>query len=181
MKNAIITFILRSFLGKNSANLARRITTWIGGLLLSSVIFTGAIDAAIDIDPDFNPITEEEIDDGLTVGELIRALIGFALFQGSRVMSYLRGRNWDWAAEWVGIFIGRSLPSFFRALMTLTSSALVYVGITESAEGLPGVPLVDIIVGIIAFLIAGISSYLQDSKVNPVATSPKANTVPVVD
>jgi hypothetical protein len=176
MKGKLAFKIIQYVVGKNSAHIARKLQTFIGGLLLSSALFTGVIDPDIAGNLDgYNPLTPGEISDGLTGGELIRAVLGFILIWASRIMSFLRARNLDWAAEWAGLLIGRSIHSLGRALFVVYASMLAYLGINEDPEG--AISLERILAAAIAFAMAGIYSSLQDEKDNPKDTSPAGNTI----
>lgn len=177
MKNQIIIKIIQFVIGKNSAHIARKLSTWIGGFLLASIALP--IDPGIPMEG-FEGLTPEEINDGLTMGELFRGMIGFAMFGASRAMSFFRARKLDWLAEWFGLLIGRSVHSLYRALLTVTSSFLLWAGFNGGTgeEGLLASPLANIIAGLIAFLIAGIYSSLQDGKQNPVEVNGEVKSPP---
>lgn len=178
--NPIVLKIIQHIVGKNSAHIARKISTWIGGLLMVSVAYP--IDPAIATEG-FENLTPAEINDGLTMGELFRGIIGFAMFGASRAMSFLRARNLDWLAKWFGLLVGRSVHSLLRALLTVTSSFFVWIGFNGGTEeGLLASPVTNIIGGIITLLATGLYSSIQDSRKNPVARngvvlSPPANQV----
>lgn len=176
MKSQIALKIIRYVIGKNAAHIARKLQTFIGGLLVSSSLFTGTIDAGLAENLEgYNPLTPGEINDGLTGGELIRVVLGFILIWASRIMSYLRARNLDWAAEWAGLIVGRSIHSLGRALFVVYASMLAWLGLNEDPNG--AISLERIIAAAIAFGVAGIYSSLQDGKDNPVESSPSGNTI----
>jgi len=172
-KGKLAVAVLQWVVGKNSAHIARKIQTFIGGFLLSSALFKpGSIDGAIELEG-YTPLIPAEISDGLTTGETMRAIIGFILIWASRVISYLRARNLDWAAEWVGLLIGRSVHSLARALMTVYAAMLGYLGI----QGDQGMDLEKLLTAAIVLVVNGIYSKWQDEQANPIEGSPARNTV----
>lgn len=173
-KMNIAISVLRFIIGKNSFHIARKIQTFLGGLLMSSVLFTGEIDPSLAENAGhfIEPVTQAEIKDGLTLGEVMRVVAGFALWWGSRIISYFRARNRDVVAKFAGIIIGRSIHSLYRSLMTLAASALTFLGISGTGDGLLETPLVTIIGAALLLAGNGLSSFFQDSKPNPVESSP---------
>lgn len=172
-KGKIAVGLLQWVVGKNAAHIARKLQTFIGGFLLSSALFEpGSIDSAINPDG-YIPLIPGEISDGLTTGETVRAIIGFILIWGSRVISYLRARNLDWAAEWVGLLIGRSIHSLTRALMTVYASILAYLGI----QGGESMDIEKLLTAAIVLVVNGIYSKWQDEQDNPVDSSPDKNNI----
>lgn len=162
--------ILGVLIGKNAAHFGRKLTTYIGGLLLASVVFQGGvIDPSLTVDPAMALPTQADVEDGLTVGEAIRLGFGMILIWTSRLMSFLRASNRDGLANILGALVGRNLQSLFRAALTVVASFLTWIGVSGvDAPGLAGEPLFAILGAIISLLGTGASSFFLDSKANPV-------------
>ena len=166
--NAIKTWIINAIVGKNAASWGRAVSTWIGGLLLASALFSST---PTPIDPSLgdavvavNAPLADQVTDGLTVEEGFRAAAGILLILFSRMISWLRARKLDWLGNSLGFLAGRSADSAIRAAMTAASGLLTYIGYTGGLKGSVG----ELATAAILFVVARLYSALQDSKANPV-------------
>lgn len=166
--NAIKTWIINAFVGKNAASWGRSVSTWLGGLLLASALFSST---PAPIDPSLGDAVvavqaplADQVTDGLTVEEGFRAGAGLLLIWLSRLISWFRARKLDWLANAMGFLIGRSADSAIRAAMTAVSGLLTYIGYTGGLKGHLG----ELAGAVILYVVARLYSAAQDSKANPV-------------
>lgn len=172
MKEKIVSYLI----GKNLPHLARVIVTGLGFLLLSLPLFDGK---AVAIDPSLVEAIEAtdapsraEVEDGLTLNEIVGALLGVMLIWTSRVISRIRAIN-PQVGTWLGGFIGRSWSSFGRAMLTGAGVLVArWIGSDAPPEVIVDTPL-DSILGqglalLVPILLGNVWSKKEDGKTNPV-------------
>jgi len=172
MNNLFMRILLKVLIGKNSASLIRRIVTWIGAILVGVAIKVGG-------HPDAEPIPgvtlpgAGDLSGDMSVGDMLTAIIGVLLIWVSRFMSFLRARNLDWVAEWVGPLIGRSVPQLLGAGLAVVSGILGYVGY-QDMEGtdLGTMPVTTLVGAVVAWMASAALSAFEDGTRNQVETSP---------
>lgn len=170
MKEKLIKFVV----GKNLPHLARVACTFIGSALLATAVFSpeaAPLDAGVGEVIEQVPVPSAEgVRDGLTVGETVASVVGLLALWASRLMSWLRARNYDWAARIAGPLIGRSLPSFFRFLLVAAAGLLARLTAQPelAPEALANMPLATALGAIGAVLLANWSSATEDAERNPV-------------
>lgn len=181
--NALVLKLLKYFVGKNIPHLARKIQTFVGGILIGSVVLVpSAVDPTLieGAGPDVVLPSAEEVaslDPGnLTFGETIRLIMGMIMIWASRIMSWLRSRNRDWIADWFGLFVGRSLDSLGRAALTGMAGVMAWLSAQNfDPADLENAPLSSLFVALLGWMLASWSSSTQDRSLNPVESSPERN------
>lgn len=174
----MIKSLAKFVIGKNLPSFARSIATFIGTLLLSTVVFDPG---GVALDPSLGDAADviavpsaAQIQDGATFGETLSVLGGILLIWGSRFVSFLRAKNLDRVAGYVGPFIGRSIPSLLRAALTALSAGLAYLTASPAArpEDLVNQPITLGIGAVLSFILARVMSATEDAKRNPVSKAP---------
>lgn len=174
MLNSIAHF----FIGKNLPSFARAIATFVGTVLLSTVVFDPggvALDPALGEAADNLAVpSAAQIQDGVTFGEALSVVGGILLIWVSRFTSFLRAKNLPRVAKYVGPLIGRSIPSLIRAALTAVSAGLAYLTASPAArpEDLADQPLTLGIGAALSFLMARVLSATEDAKRNPIVSRP---------
>jgi len=167
-------FALKILVGKNIPHLARLAMTALGSLILTSSLFspeTVALDPALgEAATQIQVPSEAEVKDGLTGGELAGVALGLLLVWASRLLSFARAQNLDWLAKIAGPFIGRSVPSLFRAILIAIGAAGAWF--TKEPAAAPEViadhPLSTLLASVMSVLFANFLSSTEDAKRNPV-------------
>lgn len=172
-----MTVLFKLLIGKNLPHLSRRLATFVGGLLIASVLF---VQNSVEFPTEFQPIpgesialpspSEAEVRDGVSVGELLRVVIGVVMVFAARVTSFLRAKNLGVVANVLGPLIGRSLPSLFRAGLTLAASFLAFLtGMTGFDLGeIEGMQVTAFVGFIMSWLATSLLSMIEDGKRNPI-------------
>jgi len=170
--------LLKLIVGKNLPHLARVAITALGAWLLTGALFspdTTALDPAIgDAIAEVHAPSAEQVRDGLDIGEIFGVVGGTFLIWLSGFLSYLRGRNYDWLANWLGPIIGRSLPSLLRAGMTVLAAAFArFTAQPELApEAFAQMPAATAIGAVLLVIANNVFSASEDAKRNPVLATP---------
>jgi hypothetical protein len=166
--------LIKFIVGKNAASLGRAIATFVGTLLLSTALFDPAgvpIDPALaDAAGQVPAVTVDQVKDGLDVQETLNIILGTLLLWASRLVSWLRAKNKDGLAKWLGWLIGRSVPSLMRFLLTGASALVAYLTANPGVapEWIKEQPLSWVFVSLVTFALARFNSATEDAKRNPV-------------
>lgn len=182
--------LLKLLVGKNLPHLARVACTALGAWLLTGALFSPE---TVALDPSLGAAVEAigapsvaQVEDGLNVGELVAAIGGALLIWVSRLLSWLRAKNYDWLANIIGPLIGRSLPSLLRAGMTSLAVVLARFAVEPGVapEALADKPLASVLGAVAIVLFNNFLSATEDAKRNPVAPvldAPKATRPTFLD
>lgn len=169
--------LFKLIIGKNLPHFARWLATGLGAILLTGPLFspkTEALDAGLGpAAVEIGAPSADQVQDGMTVGELMAALGGTALIWSSRFISWMRARNLTGLARLIGPLIGRSIPSALRALMVIIAGALArFTAQPEIApDVLAGMPVANVIGSVLLVMFANLMSATEDAKRNPVRQS----------
>ena len=164
--------ILNLIVGKNLSRIPRVVLTALGTYLLTLPIFDPA--GAPLADPglaapasEIGSVTAEQVQDGLTLREIVQIIGGMLMIWLSRAVSFFRAK-FPTLAPAVGVFVGRSIPSLIRAVLTATGVFLArFLGSDMAPEAIADMPLVELGGLILPILIGNVCSALQDGKANP--------------
>jgi len=168
-------FIFKSFIGKNIPTGARAITTFLASSLLiapsvTKIFYDGEIEPELAEAHQSIQVTKDEVNDGLTVGEVVRLIAGASIAWASAFISWSRARKLDWLGKNLGFLFGRSVDSLVRRLLTLISGGIAYL--SSNPEMAPEIianhPVESVIASILTFASGRLISAFIDSGKNPI-------------